>query len=164
MTKTREEYAAMVPDLAERENAARLFEAMKAAERALDEAEDPPETEQQRQALDALGEEHHKRRREINDWYDAEFAKIKGPSQLSDLKRMEQEATDAYNNAPGDAISEDLNDSPIRCALSGAPIYDTDETIDLGGKTILACLLLSQEQIAALTKDDEDEENIDEAA
>lgn len=154
MTKTREEYAAMIPDLAERENGARLLEAMLAAERAADEY-----VEQLSPAQEAAREElfgvYRAKSRDLHAWYDAEMRKLADGA--VPLRSAADEAERAYNEAPGGAIEED-DGKALRCALSGAPIYEDDETVDLGGRAILACVLLSQEQIAALTADDETEE------
>ncbi len=164
MTMTKDDYLARVPDLQERENAARLFEAMKAAEKALAEATEPPETPAQTEAIAVLLGERSKKRREVEDWFDVEFAKIRGPDPLDDLERADREAAAAYSEAPGDAIEEDSDGAALRCALSGAPIYETDETVDLGGKPILACVLLTPEQIEALTAEDDSDDEIEEAA
>lgn len=153
MAMTKDDYRARVPNIDERENAARLYEAMKAAEQALADADRPPELTL---AINELVAERDRKRLELNDWYNAEFAKIRGPGTIGDLERADAEAARAYVDAPGDPIMENDDDESVaaRCALSGAPIYETDETVEIGGKLILTCVLLTPEQIEALTSDD----------
>lgn len=119
MTKTKEEYAAMVPDLAERENGAMLYEALAKKEADFDEG-------------------------------------------VEGVTEADVEAADeAYNEAPGGAILDGDNGAE-RCALSGAPLYVTDHSLEINGRYILASLLLDPDQIADLTAEDEDD--IEEAA
>ncbi len=160
---TKEDYLARVPDIDERENAARLFEAMKAAEVEYRNTPEPGLTDEQNAELNALIEEYSKRRQAVYDWYDAERARVWGSTQNAHLEQAQEAATTAYENAPGDPIAEGDDESiALRCALSGAPIYETDATVEIGGKAILACVLLTPEQIEALTAGDDDE--IEEAA
>lgn len=155
---TKEDYAAKIPDVAERENAARLFEAMCAAEEAAHQARYAgpamsPETEA---ALRELRKTYNAKRDEIHSWFEAEQKRI-APEQQCPHEAAAEAAAAAYDAAPGEPIVDDGDEKALRCALSGVPIYETDTTVEIGGKVILASLLLSDEQIEALTADDEEE-------
>lgn len=106
---TKDDYAAKVPDLADRMESARLFAAIDEAARA---------------------------------------------------------ARESYLDGAGGTILEDDCGDPVCCALSGAPIYETDEIIEIGDNTILAALFIPDGVIAQLRGDDETEEDeeIEEAA
>ena len=157
---TKEDYAAKIPDAAERENAARLFEAMCAAEDAAAAMRwnRPPEVEA---ALRELRNTYNAKLDELREWFIAEEGRLV-PDQTHPLEAAAAAASDAYDAAPGGAILNDVDGVAVRCALSGVPIYDTDQTVDINSKLVLASLVLSPEQIAELTAEDEDE--LEEAA
>lgn len=161
---TKEDYAARVPNRAEREHAAQMFEAWQAAELAA--WGEPPAayTADQEAALRPLEAEYQRKRDELYEWYRAEFDRI-APKAVGAKRAAANAAQDAYEQVPGDAITEADDETALRCALSGVPIYDTDVTMDIGGRTVLACVLLDPDQIADLTADDEEEDEVtDEAA
>ena len=166
MTMTKEDYAARVPDLAERENAAALFEAAAAAEDAYERHRqesfgvEPPE--EQVVAMRELRDEYERRRTDLAMWFEGERQRIVGVTELDRLEKAADAARQDYENAPGDAVVEDDDgERAVRCALSGAPIFESDETVEIFGRHVLACVLLTPEQMAALAAekhDDEDDE------
>lgn len=166
----REDYAARVPDLAERENAAALFEAAAAADEAYERhrraswgVEKPQE---QVVAMRELRDEYERRRTDLAMWFEGERQRIVGVTELDRLEEAANAAHQAYQEATGGAMLEDDDGGrAVRCALSGVPLYEQDEIIEIGGKQILATVLLTPEQISALTAEDhEDEDEVEEAA
>ena len=159
---TREDYAAKVTDMAEREENARLFLAMRETEDALEKAQlvedDPP-------GLTEVYMAYRQKVREAELWYDAERAKLLQDSPSSALNAAAVAALAAYNDAPGGAIEESGEGGVLRCALSGAPLCSNDETIDIGGHEVLMSLFVPADVIEALRGSDEPEdEEIEEAA
>lgn len=165
------DWAAKVSDIEERENGARLFTAFQAADDALREAryngfnEETLRPELQ-SALDAIHTEARRRYHEVELWQETERTKILGSSNpLASLEAAADAASTAYNDAPGDAIAEGDDGDVLRCALSGVPLYESDITIEIGGKTVLASLFVPPSVIESLSADDEDEGGeIEEAA
>lgn len=167
---TTEDYASKIHNMAERLEAARLFTAMIAAEQVLRDAQfeklGPTTTPEQDEQIADIHTEYNRRVNEISDWFDAEIKKIKGPDPLAVIRQERDAASDAYDKAPGDAILEDDSGDPVLCALSGAPIYETDEIIEVGKSTVLASLFIPAgvlEMLRGETDEDEAEE-IEEAA
>lgn len=159
MTMIKEDYAARVPDRAEREEAARLFDAMCAAENAVHDVgrrNRPPFAPEVEAALRDLRRIYAEKSTELRQWFDTEEARIV-PDEQSPLDAAAEAACAAYEAAAGDAVLSDVDDIVIRCALSGVPLYDTDHTVEINSKLVLASLVLSPEQIELLTADDEDE-------
>ncbi len=155
------EYESRVADLAERENAVKLYEAMVKANDALWEAQrahrTTAETPEQVEAVSALWKQYDTKRHDLTAWYDAELAKINGPNPCVDLEKAAEAAAAAYNDAPGYAL-DSYGDEVERCALSNAPLYEGDEVLEIGDKKILACVLLSDDQITTLTAEEEEED------
>ena len=160
---TKEDYAAKVPNRDERENAARLFDAWHVAETAAWGEPAGIYTAEQEAALGQLNAEYERRRNELYEWHQAERGRIE-LNDVGPLRAAADAAHNAYQEAPGDAVTETEGEVALRCALSGVPIYDTDVTMEVGGKTILACVLLDPDQIADLTAEDDEDEVVEEAA
>lgn len=140
---TRADYAARVPDGEKRREAMRLFEVMRAAEKACSEAETAagdaldakykPIYQQARAEAEAA---HNKRVAEINAQRNAEAA---DSPQLQQLEA----ATKAWQDFPCEDFNRDDDDEPVLCALSGLPIFDGDcvmEDPTTGEKVLKACL------------------------
>lgn len=170
MTMTKTDYLARVPDVADREESARLYEAMRAAEHESRRAKDAQWQAEvsgvAQEELAALRQAYETKRDELSAWLDGERARILGTGTTHEVEAAEDAAISAYEDAPGGSIMEGDDGLPLRCALSGAPLWESDQIVEFGGQSILACVLLSPEQIEALGggADDEDDDEIEDAA
>ena len=151
------DYASRVPDLAERQEALRLYQE---AERTQAEADkvraNSPDGPTETEAWLAFDKEYRRRQQELTDWSEAERRRIEGPQPWDAAQEIADKANAAYNDHPTPALLDD-SDGPIFCALSGAPLYDNDVTIEIGDKTVLASLFVPPDVLAALAIDDGEE-------
>lgn len=166
---TREEWAAMVPDIDERELSARLFTALSEAEAAVEEAEKAVDDA----ASGVFADIEAAYRAEV---YEARLRRDKKISEVKDFAPAKvaalaawDVAETAYYDHPGRSILTDDTEQPMRCMLSGVPLYEDDVTFPVGGRHILAALFLSPEDVAALAEEiaaegDEDDETSEGAA
>lgn len=156
---TKDEYRARIADIAEREEGARLYLAMKVADEAFDQAyqNDRFESPEVSAGIDELNCERRRRQQELDVWYDAEYTRIAGPDPMANARNAADAALTAYHDAPGSAIAEDDDGGVMRCALSGVPLYDDDDTITIGEATVLAALFVPGDVIAELRDDGEDD-------
>lgn len=153
------DYASRVHDLAERQEALRLYQE---AERTQAEADKvranslaaPTEAE----AWVAFDKEYRRRQQELTDWSEAERRRIEGPQPWDAAQEAADKAEAAYNAHPTPPLLDD-SDGPIVCALSGAPLYDNDITIEIGGKTVLASLFVPPDVLASLAAYDGEEDD-----
>ena len=77
----------------------------------------PEEIEERRRAYDL-----HKAWRAAEDIYNAA---VKGAD--TDERTAAKAAEDAYLECPGDSLLEDDDGNAVLCAVTGIPIYDTDD-------------------------------------
>ena len=133
MTGTKD-WSTIIPDLAERQEAARLYRAMVAAENEADERM-PSEldaTPEQAAALRAVRSEFAAKSIEIDAWNASQTRRIlcQDDPEIAAMNAQAEAAHRAYSDHPGDAILTDDNGEPRVCGASGAPLYESDEVVE----------------------------------
>jgi hypothetical protein len=154
MMTTRDEFAARVPDAAQRREALALFQAMVAAELARDESGEFKAVEAKYQPiLDAARNDYHKRIKEITDQREVELA-------AQPLHVACEAAEKAWQDLPTSEYECGHDDEPILCALSGLPIFEDDAVVkdpETGERVLKVCLgvPLDEDDGMAFVFDDE---------
>lgn len=144
---TKDEYAAKVSDLAEREEAAKLFEAFAAAATAYEAAfNDDSLTPEQNAQLDAEYDKFRSSRMKLEAEYDAAVTALRASfgsnADVARLKADKESTERAYHDHPSSAVMTEDDETVVRCALSGAPLYDDDDVVEYGDHRILAHLVI----------------------
>lgn len=152
------DYASRVHDLAERQEALRLYQEAERTEAEANKIRANSPSPQPAEVWLEFNKEYHRRQQELTDWCEAERRKIEGPQLWHAAQEIADKANAAYNAHPTPPLLDD-NDGPIVCALSGAPLYDNDVTIEVGGKTVLAALFVPQDVLASLAAEDDEEDD-----
>lgn len=153
------DYAGLVHDLAERQEALRLYQEAERTEAEVNKIRATHSgREVSNEALVAHEQEYRRRMTELTEWSAAEVRRIEGPQPWDAAEEAHDKANAAYNEHPTPPLLDD-NDGPIVCALSGAPLYDNDVTIEVGGKTVLAALFVPQDVLASLAAEDDEEDD-----
>ncbi len=165
-TMMKDDYAAKVTDLAEREEAARLFEAFAKASTAYDATfNDDSLTEEQNAQLDAEYDKFRAARLKLEAEYDAAVTTIRssfgGNADVARLKAEKESTERAYHEHPSSAVLTEDDEAVTRCALSGAPLYEDDDVIEYGDHRILAHLVIPDHLIEV---EDEADVEIEDAA
>lgn len=161
-------WAAKVTDMAEREEAVRLFEAVEAAQEALKEASYDYRLqimnagEAVKNQIKEINRDYRARIFELDAWKSNAIAQALGRPSLAELEAAETAAQAAYEEVPGEILESDVSGRAARCALSGAPLYYDDPTIEIGDHLVLRCLAIPADIAAELEGDSEDSEDGDE--
>lgn len=153
------DYASRVHDLAERQEALRLYQEVARTEAEVGQIRaNSPSPQTIDEAWLQFDKEYRRRQHELTEWSEAERRRIEGPQPWHAAQEIADRAEAAYHAHPTPALLDD-NDGPIVCALSGAPLYDNDVTIEVGGKTVLAALFVPQDVLASLAAEDDEEDD-----
>lgn len=155
------DYASRIPDREDRENAARLYEALAAAEEALDEAYiSVGQSAEHAKAREDLAAAYEAKKKELSDWYFAESRKLEGS--FADLQSTVDAARAAYEGSPGYAVDAVFG-KVSRCAVSNVPLWEGDNLIEINGKSVLMELFVPADVVAMLEADDDDDASGEEA-
>ena len=130
------DWSAVIPDLAEREEAVRLYVAMVSANEAAS-ASTPDESDasdDQRAQITAIEDEYDRKQQELEAWFDGARKRVlaSGNADLALLNDYALVARQKYADPPTPALALDDDENPVRCAKSGAPIYEDDEFVEDG--------------------------------
>lgn len=112
--------------------------------------------------MDRLGREYRDACEKLSEQYQQAIDAIKSEFEENPLRRAERDARDAYDAAPGPALNETFDGKAMICAVSGVPIWETDEIIEdpeTGEVFLRAALALPPRPEPNDEDEDEDEES-----
>lgn len=156
-TKTQEAYAAQVPDMAVRLEAARLWETLVKASEARAEVDSSGVPEELVSQLDDAEAVYSEACRQALIARNEAIDRLMGPINRA-VVEAEDAAQDAYDQHEGGAVLTDDDDEVIRCALSGAPLYEDDVVLETpyGNFKILASVVLPEDVLSQISDEDAD--------
>ena len=123
-----------IPDVARREEAARLWDAATAARAVLDALPEIELTSETRKKLSDLDASYYAKCRAMHEQHELDKDAILNADQASNdhaASKAWKDAARAYEDfdAP-DIVSDENDEIVVRCAKTGVPIFDTDEILE----------------------------------
>lgn len=157
------DWAEKVPDWDERQAVLGLYERQVEAEHALSAAlSEAPAVPGLDDKMAEIQEEYERRAADLRDWRERALAEASGEKSWAAQERIYNELRETYEAGPELVLDGDGNVE--FCAVSGAPLYEDDITIDVGSSSILASVFVPEDILQQLRDEDEGEDAYEEAA